>query len=159
MHRLPTRQVPAGQRPALDELHELPRGTDFVARLGLADGLLHDVLRWALCLRRTRVHLTFCPAGRYQSEEGYSGATCPPCPAGNKGTSSRATCELCASGKYSNTTGAVFCTGCEAGRYGLRSREDCDYCQEGRYHPDTHGTGAHVCITCPAGKYDSADRT
>ena len=93
--------------------------------------------------------------GGYIASAGAS--SCTACPKGkaksthtvNYGYTS--SCDSCAAGKYTSSTGQSSCSSCAAGTYNTGTgNTGCTTCSAGTYNT---GTGNTSCTTCPAGSY------
>ena len=105
-----------------------------------------------------------CNAGFSGSTTTSSNPTVPPnvpsctsCAAGTFSDAGFKTCDLCASGKYSETPQASFCAACKAGRFNSDQGSDsvtaCEACSKGAYS----GTAATKCTACDVGKYSNIE--
>ena len=118
-----------------------------------------------------------CDAGKFSTAVGATANVCGSCPGNsNSPISSSAlgactcnvghsgpnggTCNVCAAGKFKDTTGSATCTNCGAGTYsavtGATVATVCTNCTAGTYSVTAGATVASVCVACPGNSYSPA---
>ncbi|GIQ85299.1 hypothetical protein KIPB_006941 [Kipferlia bialata] len=87
------------------------------------------------------VDCELCAIGTAVATSGYSGDTCPVCPAGEYQTDTgQATCDECPVGTYNPSTGST-------------TQDDCLSCPAGTHNDSTGGSSLADCSDCAAGVY------